>query len=126
MTDIFIKRKFTQISNKAIEDNNLSMKATYILLYIQSRPTGWKFHRSQIIKLKDGITTRLFAKIMKELESNDYVIRRKYSYGRGKGTQYKWFINDEKFTEKEKDWINNLSNDELINMTNSKYNQNLK
>lgn len=49
---------FTQISNDIITNPNMSIKAKAVYCYLFSRPDGWVFYRSEIVKnFKESIKT---------------------------------------------------------------------
>jgi len=71
---------FTQVSNKLLNDANISLKAKGLFAYMFSKPEGWNFTlisiASQLKEGKDSIHSA-----MKELRDNGYVSWRKNSDG---------------------------------------------
>ena len=85
---------FSSIPNGIILDNNLSAKAKGIFVYFLSRPDGWKFYASEIVKHfadgKDSIRSGV-----KELCDKGYlrVIRVKNEQGQFVGWVYEILLN---------------------------------
>jgi len=77
-----IKKKdnFTTVHNSIILDENLSWKAKGLLIYMLSRPAGWKYKSIEIAKNstdgRDSVRNGL-----KELVENKYISRKKNSDG---------------------------------------------
>ena len=74
------KDNFTTVHNNLILDEKLSWKAKGLLIYMLSRPTGWKYKSSEIAKNstdgRDSVRNGL-----KELVKNRYISRQKNSDG---------------------------------------------
>lgn len=74
------KENFTTVHNNLILDKNISWKAKGLLLYMLSRPTGWKYKSLEIAKNstdgRDSVRNGL-----KELVENRYISRQKNSDG---------------------------------------------
>ena len=74
------KENFTTIHNNLILDESISWKAKGILIYILSKPVGWKYKSSEIAKNatdgRDSVRNGL-----KELVENGYISRQKNSDG---------------------------------------------
>ena len=74
------KENFTTVHNNLILDKNISWKAKGLLLYMLSRPTGWKYKSIEIAKNstdgRDSVRNGL-----KELVENRYISRQKNSDG---------------------------------------------
>lgn len=63
---------FTQVPNKVLYDNNLSLKAKGLYAYMISKPDGWVFHTEAILKeIKEG-QSAFFAAIA-ELKKWGYI-----------------------------------------------------
>ena len=79
---IVVKKKdnFTTVHNNLILDEKLSWKAKGLLIYMLSRPTGWKYKSAEIAKNstdgRDSVRNGL-----KELVENGYISRQKNSDG---------------------------------------------
>lgn len=74
------KENFTTIHNNLILDESISWKAKGILIYMLSKPVGWKYKSSEIAKNatdgRDSVRSGL-----KELVENGYISRQKNSDG---------------------------------------------
>ena len=74
------KENFTTIHNNLILDESISWKAKGILIYMLSKPAGWKYKSSEIAKNatdgRDSVRNGL-----KELVENGYISRQKNSDG---------------------------------------------
>ena len=74
------KENFTTIHNNLILDESISWKAKGILIYMLSKPVGWKYKSSEIAKNatdgRDSVRNGL-----KELVENGYISRQKNSDG---------------------------------------------
>ena len=74
------KDNFTTVHNNLILDEKLSWKAKGLLIYMLSRPTGWKYKSAEIAKNstdgRDSVRNGL-----KELVENRYISRQKNSDG---------------------------------------------
>nr|DAJ71178.1 MAG TPA: Dna polymerase B [Caudoviricetes sp.] len=74
------KDNFTTVHNNLILDEKLSWKAKGLLIYMLSRPAGWKYKSAEIAKNstdgRDSVRNGL-----KELAENKYISRQKNSDG---------------------------------------------
>ena len=74
------KGNFTTIHNKLITDNNISLKAKGIMLYMLSKPAGWNYNPKDIANnSKDGLESVYSG--LKELIEAKYISRRKNKDG---------------------------------------------
>lgn len=74
------KCNFTTIHNKLITDNNISLKAKGIMLYMLSKPAGWNYNPKDIANnSKDGLESVYSG--LKELIEAKYISRRKNKDG---------------------------------------------
>lgn len=79
---------FTQVSNKALNDKSLSMKAKGLYSYLYSKPIGWDFSGERIVlDCSDG--RKAVYSGLQELEQKGYITRNKEPDGR---TTYSLFI----------------------------------
>ena len=70
------ERDFTIITNAALRDTNLSLKAKGLLALMLSEHDGWNFTiKGLSAKCKEGVDA--VAAIVKELEAQGYVMRRR-------------------------------------------------
>lgn len=70
------ERDFTIITNAALRDTNLSLKAKGLLALMLSEHDGWNFTiKGLSAKCKEGVDA--VAAIVKELEAQGYVVRRR-------------------------------------------------
>lgn len=70
------ERDFTIITNAALRDTNLSLKAKGLLALMLSEHDGWNFTiKGLSTKCKEGVDA--IAAIVKELEAQGYVVRRR-------------------------------------------------
>jgi len=71
-----IETNFTQVSNNIVSNSEISFKAKGIYLHLMSKPDGWKFFSSEIVKsAKDG--KEAVKSGLKELEEKGYLERTK-------------------------------------------------
>ncbi|RRD39274.1 helix-turn-helix domain-containing protein [Leptotrichia sp. OH3620_COT-345] len=74
------KTNFTTIHNKLINDDNISLKAKGIMLYMLSKPEDWNYNPKEIAKnSKDGLDS-VYSGI-KELIEAGYISRIRHSDG---------------------------------------------
>lgn len=72
---------FTQVSNKILNDKNISWKAKGLWAYLFSKPNDWDFSGKRIAK--DGVDgVRATYSGLKELEENGYIERERKENGR--------------------------------------------
>jgi len=72
---------FTQVKNAILENKELSLKAKGLFAYLYSKPDGWDFsHKRIALEMKESSNT--IAKILKELEKNGYLKRKRLHTGR--------------------------------------------
>src|SRR5436189_4046597 len=67
-------RNYTQIPNAILKDSKLSIEAKGLLLYMLSRPPGWKFYHWELQRTL-GIGRQKFERIINELIAAGYVTR---------------------------------------------------
>ncbi|MDM5264700.1 hypothetical protein PF327_10885 [Sulfurovum sp. XTW-4] len=76
------KKRYTQVSNMVLNDENLSLKAKGLYAFMDSKPEGWNFTIKSIsTQVKDGIDSVKSA--LKELKNAGYIQYRKLSNGTG-------------------------------------------
>jgi len=76
-----LKSGFTQIPNKLLRNNIISLKAKGLFCYLQSRPDDWQFSSVRMAKIiKEGIDS--IQSGLKELEEHNYLERIKLANGR--------------------------------------------
>jgi len=76
-----LKSSFTQIPNKLLHNNIVSLKAKGLFCYLQSRPDDWQFSSERMAKVvKEGIDS--IQSGLRELEDNDYLTRTRLTSGR--------------------------------------------
>ena len=79
------KERYTVISNQALEDPRLSLKAKGLLAYLLTKPDGWTVVVAHLVKQSnDG--RHAVDQALKELERYGYIIRTKQ--GRGQGGKF--------------------------------------
>ena len=79
-TTMIKKEKFTTIHNKLINDTEISLKAKGIMLYMLSKPNGWKYNPKDIANnSKDGLDSVYSG--LKELVEKKYISRKRNSNG---------------------------------------------
>jgi len=75
------KIPFTQVSDDVLKDSKLTMRAKGIYAYAFSKPEGWEFSASRIVKdCEDGKKSILAG--LKELEGAGYLERKRLSSGK--------------------------------------------
>ena len=107
------RNNFTQISNKAIEDEDLSCESFWLVAYAMSKPDNWRFYCSDIKKQK-GFGKKKLSKTIKECEDKRYLYKRAISLGRAKGFFYVWFWNDEKFSDEDIEYLKSIPNKDFL------------
>ena len=114
------KKNFTQISNKLLNDNNLSFKAKGLFAFMDSKPDKWNFTIKSIAsQTKEGIES--ISSAMKELKNNGYMTYKKYKDGHG---EYELF--DEPYTENQYQGIPNKVKHDRISNTDLSSNTDLR
>lgn len=107
MSVIRVVRKesaFVQIDKSAIYDDSISFKAKGILLYLLSRPDGWKFYETEIAKnAKDGLDSVRSG--IKELIEAGYIERHRTRNEKGYLDQYDYTIYEVKPIRDEEPYI---------------------
>lgn len=93
----FRKKKvyFTQVSNTALRDKNLSLQARGLYAIIQSYITieNFTLYKNHLIK-ESGLSENTFDKYWKELKDKGYLVQYKfYDYG-SKGAKYEYELLD--------------------------------
>jgi len=89
------KSDFTMVSNKIINEPLLSAKAKWILIYMISKPDGWDFYESEIVKrTKDGLSSIRAG--IKELLALGYLQRHRERDEKGYYGIYEYWIYDKK------------------------------
>lgn len=68
------KRTFTQVDNEIVNNSALSYQAKGMLLYLLSKPDGWKFYEDDLVKRSANGKTSVRSTI-KELLDSGYLIR---------------------------------------------------
>lgn len=89
-----IKRKgFTAISNDALDNPNLSLKAKGLLAIFLSQKEGWVFYMSELIsRSADGTTS--FNSALDELCNHRYVVKVKMKTSRGRFAPNEYLFDD--------------------------------
>lgn len=83
--------RFTQIDNRMIDDDQITAKAKGILLYLLSKPDGWKIYEVDIInRMKDGRDS--IRSGLKELVENGYINRTQSTSKDGKFSGYNYEV----------------------------------
>lgn len=83
--------KFTQIDNRMITDSSISAKAKGLMLYLLSKPDGWKVYETDIIKhMKDGRDSVRSG--IKELVKEGYIDRQQAQGEGGKFAGYTYQV----------------------------------
>ena len=93
MTFTAKRKNFTMFSNVAINDERLSWKAKGILSYCMSKPEGWKFYLSEMIKhCEDGIDSTRTG--LRQLMQAGYYQEIRSRDEKGRMTKSTWIIDD--------------------------------
>ena len=100
MEQDLLKEDFTIISNKVIEDKNLSLKAKGLFIVLARLPKTWEYSEQGILtiingnnkKNNDGIKSLKTA--IHELEEYHYLIRIQNRDKNGKFNKIKWILTD--------------------------------
>ena len=71
---------YTVVSNYALRDKSISLKAKGLLMLLLSLPDGWKFSQSGLATLCKE-SERAIRSATKELEQNGYLVRRRERNG---------------------------------------------
>lgn len=91
------KARFTTVSNTAVLDSSLSLKAKGLLLILLSRPDGWTFRMSWLIGQSSNGRESTRAAI-RELEQGGYLVRKPVQDKNGRFTGMDWYVTDEPAT----------------------------
>lgn len=92
------RKQFTQISNSAALNINLSLKAKGLLLVMMTRPEDWMFYMEWLQKQsKDGREAHQNA--LKELEAHGYVVRLRVQRPDGTFQGWEYVVDDEPITD---------------------------
>jgi len=78
------KTEFTVMANRAIQDENLSFKATGLLCYLMSLPDDWVIRSSDLSSRKREKEWAIRS-AFQELSSAGYVVRKKVQNPDGRG-----------------------------------------
>lgn len=87
--------KYTVISNRVLDDEELGWKAKGLFVYLWSRPDTWNFYVSELVKHSKGSRDQVMTGL-KELERHGYLLRDR---DRNESGQYlstsTWLLSDE-------------------------------
>lgn len=87
---------YSQVSNKIINDPNLSAKAKGILIYILSKPDDWQIYEVDIVNhFKDGRDS--ISAGIKELVKARYIYRERTRDENGRLSNYEYVVYEEPF-----------------------------
>lgn len=85
---------FTIIENSLISDNSISWAAKGILIYLLSKPDGWKVYKSDIVKHStNGIDS--VKSIIKELRKAGYITLTRITDAKGRVQEWRYDVYDE-------------------------------
>lgn len=96
-----IKRKkncFSMIDNALIETPNLSWQAKGLLIYLISRPDGWKIYKADIAKRATNGANSINT-IFKELRKKGYMVLNKIVNKQGQCVEWNYEIYEEPLSE---------------------------
>ena len=72
-----VEENFTVLKNDCIRDKNLTWEARGVLHYFLSRPGDWEVTMKDLLEQSPNAKEHTLARIMKELETAKYIIRKK-------------------------------------------------
>ncbi len=112
--------KFTVVSNEAIRDDSISLKALGLLVRLLSLPDDWEFSEEGLIKIfkKDGQASVRSG--LKELESTGYLKRERKRDERGHMSSVEWTVYENPHLENPSLVIPNLDNRPQLNTKGTK------
>jgi hypothetical protein len=88
------QKNFSIISNVALNDENLSLKAKGLWAYLLSKPDDWQIRVSHLVKTcKDGRDS--IYSTLRELKECGYVEMIEHKDEQGKFTSYEYLVNEE-------------------------------
>lgn len=87
------ERNFTMVPNSLLEDMDLSLKATALLIYALSKPVDWKVRVKDITKRFTDGKSAVYSGL-KELEEKGYIIRVQDQENDGKFTEVVYHVFD--------------------------------
>ncbi len=95
-----MKRNFTQIPNRCLEDASLSFAARGLLSYMISRPSDWNFYVEHLAKQYAKGSKETIRKLLKELTNKGYLLYNRIRDNKSNkfvGTRYS--VNPEIFSD---------------------------
>lgn len=93
-----IRKDFTIVPNKLIEDNYLSDRARFLFIYMASKPNDWTFYNNELSKsLKYTIAT--LRKYIEELCSSGWIIKEPQNRHNGLFTANTYIMNSSPIEE---------------------------
>jgi len=105
MSKVYIFRQkitvnYVVIRNSLAGDKKLTWEARGMLLYILSKPPDWVVNKEDLINQSPSASSYAVARILKELEREKYIFRKKYQNEKG---HWQWitYVFDEPYTEKD-------------------------
>ena len=119
------KVSYTRISNELLKDKDLSLAAKSLLITMLSLPDDWSYSTvglASIVKESKNTIHRL----LKELEDNNYLIRKSIRDEKGRFVRYDYYIYELPYHNirdmdlpdmENRDIINNLNNKDEIDET---------
>ena len=95
-----IKTNYVVIRNSLACNKKLTFEARGLLLYLLSKPTDWEVNKKDLIEQSPSAKDYAVARILKELEREKYIFRKKYQNELGR---WEWitYVFDEPYTEKD-------------------------
>lgn len=87
-----VESNFTTLPNETIRDPRLTFEATGLLSFMLSLPDDWEIHKSWLEKQKGGCGRDKLTRIMNELITCGYVVRKPKQDESGKMQGVDWFV----------------------------------
>lgn len=87
-----VESNFTTLPNETIRDPRLTFEATGLLSFMLSLPDDWEIHKSWLEKQKGGCGRDKLTRIMNELITCGYVVRKPRQDDKGKMQGVDWFV----------------------------------
>ena len=108
------KINYTRISNELLKDKDLSLAAKALLITMLSLPNDWSYSTVGLASLvKESKNT--IHRLLKELESKNYLIRKSIRDDKGRFVKYDYAIYELPYPN-----IRDMENKDIINKINNK------
>lgn len=87
-----VKNNFTTLVNNTVQDKNLTFEATGLLAFLLSLPDDWEIVKEWLMDQKQKCGRDKLTRMIKELETQGYVVKKIKQDEQGKLKGYDWFV----------------------------------